>query len=104
MKINRREIRKALAHYKESQKQTAAILKDEEIQSLFNQDHNKEAKALIEKRYPLGSVQSEREAGMNLAQVMTKTIPAGLLGGATPEKFFRNYKAFKGLLELAEKI
>ena len=104
MKINRREIKKALAHYKETKKQSDAVLKDEEIQSLFEQERNEEAKELISNRYPLGDYESEMKAGLNLAEVMIKNIPQGLLGRVTPMKFYRNYKVFNELLELAEKV
>lgn len=101
-KLKRKEIRKALADYKEAKKQHNSIRNDKQIQNYFESYQDSKANKLIKERYPLGKWNTVQEKGLNLITLMTDGIPEWK--DIKPDEVWKNLKVFKKLLALAEKV
>lgn len=88
-KLNRTEIRKALAAYKEAMRQNELIKEDQEIQSLYDKEYELLAQEkyetavtftekydqLIQERYPMGTWSVIYDKAKQLSTLMTKGVP-----------------------------
>lgn len=97
--MNRATVRAALAAWKRMEKQKERILKDKEVQALFEQGANARANEIIAIRYP--EVAEEKARRIALVKAVISFAPGVKLD---PEQIVRNAAHFKRVVDLAEKM
>lgn len=102
MEMDRKAIRSLLATYLEAKRQQDAILEDQDVQGLFAQEKESEARELIAVRYPNGDFRAVNKAALELIHTMVDGIPAW--SEIDPMDVYTDHKAFDEFLALAKQV